>query len=111
MRLSNCLAGAFAIWTLSSCLPAADCQTLPLPGGFKESGMWSALYAAKNGLVYIGAQAHGAEAHLYQYDPKTGEIRHLADMSELAGEKGRGVRIQAKIHTRFVEDPNGLIYF
>ncbi len=111
MRLANCLAGAFVIWTLSSCLPAADCHTLRLSGGFKESGMWSALYAAKNGLVYIGAQAHGAEAHFYQYDPKTGKIRHLADMSELAGEKGRGVRIQAKIHTRFVEDPNGLIYF
>ncbi|MFB3906207.1 MAG: hypothetical protein ACE15E_22410 [Acidobacteriota bacterium] len=73
--------------------------------------MWSALYAAKNGLVYIGAQAHGAEAHFYQYDPKTGKIRHLADMSELAGEKGKGVRIQAKIHTRFVEDTNGFIYF
>lgn len=111
MRLADFFATALAISALSSSLPAADCQTLPLPGGLKESGMWSALYAAKNGLVYIGAQAHGAEAHLYQYDPKTRAIRYLADMSELAGEKAKGVRIQAKIHTRFVEDKDGLIYF
>jgi hypothetical protein len=90
---------------------AADCKTFSLPGDFKEDGMWSALYAARNGLVYIGAQAHGAEAHFYQYDPTAGKIRHVADMSELAGEKGRGVRIQAKIHTRFVEDKDGIIYF
>ncbi len=101
-----------AAWAfLFSNLSAADCRTLPLPGGFKEDGMWSALYAAGNGMVYIGAQAHGAEAHFYQYNPKEGAIRHLADMSELAGEKAKGIRIQAKIHTRFVEDKDGLIYF
>jgi hypothetical protein len=111
LRLTDCLNFALVVWTLSNILPAADCQTLPLPVGFKETGMWSALYAARDGRVYIGAQAHGAEAHLYQYDPETGRIRHLADMSEMAGEKGQAVRIQAKVHTRFVEDADGLVYF
>ena len=111
MRSADCLIASFVVFALSGSLLAADCRTLPLPGGFRENGMWSALYAAKNGMVYIGAQAHGAEAHFYQYDPKAGKIRHVADMSELAGEKGKGIRIQAKIHTRFVEDNEGLIYF
>jgi hypothetical protein len=90
---------------------ATDCLTLRMPGDRREDGMWSALYAAKSGMVYIGCQAHGAEAHFYQYNPNNDQVRHLADLSELMGERGKGVRIQAKIHTRFVEDKDGIIYF
>jgi hypothetical protein len=88
-----------------------DCDTVGLPGNHRENGMWSALYAAKNGMVYIGAEAHGGEANFYQYDPKTKTIRHVANMYQAAGEYGKGIRGQSKIHTRFVEDGNGIIYF
>jgi hypothetical protein len=87
------------------------CDTIALPGNRRENGMWSALYAARNGLVYIGAEAHGGEANFYQYNPKTKVMRHVANMMQAAGEYGKGIRGQAKIHTRFVEDENGIIYF
>ena len=90
---------------------AVECETLELPGNYREDGLWSALYAAKNGMVYIGAQAHGGETNFYQYDPKKKAVRHVANMMKLAGEHGLGIRGQAKIHTRFVEDENGIIYF
>lgn len=87
------------------------CETVELPGNRREDGLWSALYAARSGMVYIGAQAHGAEANFYQYDPKTKRVRYVANMMQVAGEHGQGIRGQAKIHTRFVEDANGIIYF
>lgn len=104
------LAASFLL--LASPLPAAvDCETIGLPGDHRENGMWSALYAAKNGMVYIGAEAHGGEANFYQYNPQTKAIRHVANMMAAAGEYHRGIRGQAKIHTRFVEDKDGIIYF
>ncbi|MFC2076178.1 hypothetical protein ACFLT7_03750 [candidate division KSB1 bacterium] len=109
--LTFVLVGAAALLLALPSAGAVDCETIPMPGDHRENGMWSALYAARNGMVYIGNQAHGAEAHFYQYNPSTNKVRHLADMSALKGERGRGIRIQAKIHTRFVEDRDGIIYF
>lgn len=98
-------------WLGAALRAEVESQTFELPGNRREDGLWSALYAAKNGLVYIGAQAHGAENNFYVYDPQTGTVRHIANMYQAAGEHGKGIRGQAKIHTRFVEDPHGVIYF
>jgi hypothetical protein len=62
-------------------------------------------------MVYIGSSIHGGSAQLYQYNPRTDRIRHIADIAEFLGQAGRGIRIPGKIHTRFVEDRQGRIYF
>jgi hypothetical protein len=81
------------------------------PDDLKEDGMWSAISAASDGKVYIGLSTYGNSAHLYIYDPKMDEVRHVADLAEILGEKGNGVRTNAKIHTPFVEAADGRIYF
>jgi hypothetical protein len=73
--------------------------------------MFSGVYAARSGMVYIGSSIHGGAAQFYQYDPRTDRIRHIADIAEALGMAGRGIRLPGKIHTRFVEDQQGRIYF
>ena len=86
-------------------------DSLGLPGGHKDSSMFSGLYAARDGMVYIGSSIHGGSAQFYKYDPRSGRVEHIAGMAEFLGQTGRGVRVAGKIHTRFVEDRQGRIYF
>jgi hypothetical protein len=81
------------------------------PGNRKESQVFSALYAARGGEVYAGLCTHAGSSQFYKYDPRTGRIEHIAGMGEFLGQTGRGVRVAGKIHTRFVEDRQGRIYF
>jgi hypothetical protein len=81
------------------------------PGNRKEDEMYSALYAAASGIVYVGLCTYAGSAQFYCYDPRTDRTRHLADMAEFLGETGKGIRTAGKIHTRFVEDNEGRIYF
>jgi hypothetical protein len=81
------------------------------PGGHKEDEMFSALYAAADGTVYVGLCTEGGSAQFYSYDPRSDRMRHLADMGEFLGQTGKGIRAAGKIHTRFVEDREGRIYF
>ena len=82
-----------------------------LTGGYRDSSMFSGLCAAREGTVYIGTSIHGGSAQLYRYDPRAGRVEHIAGMAEFLGQLGRGVRVAGKIHTRFVEDRQGRIYF
>ncbi len=95
--------------------PAAEkyvcADSREFPGGRKEAQMFSALYAARDGVVYVGLCTHAGSAQFYRYDPRADRVRHLADMAEFLGQAGRGVRTAGKIHTRFVEDAQGRIYF
>jgi hypothetical protein len=81
------------------------------PGDHKEGSMYSALYTASDGNLYIGLCTHAGASQFYQYDPKNDTMRHIADMTEFLGEKGKGIRVAGKIHTPFVEDRKGDIYF
>jgi hypothetical protein len=81
------------------------------PGGFKEDGMWTALSAASDGKIYVGLSTSGNSAHFYIYDPGKDELIHRADIAKELGESGKGIRTSGKIHTPFVEDANGRIYF
>jgi hypothetical protein len=86
-------------------------ETREFPGNHRDSAMFSGLYAARDGTVYIGTSIHGGSAQFYRYDPRTGRVEHIAGMGEFLGQTGRGVRVAGKIHTRFVEDRQGRIYF
>jgi hypothetical protein len=81
------------------------------PGGHKEDGMWTALSAASDGKIYIGLCTSGNSAHFYIYDPERDELRHRSDIADEIGESGKGIRTSSKIHSLFVEDNDGKIYF
>jgi hypothetical protein len=77
----------------------------------RDPAMWASLYAAKNGDVYSGLCTEGVSAHLYVYNPSTGQNKLLYDMAEFFGERGKGIRTSGKIHNKPVEDKDGNIYF
>lgn len=80
-------------------------------GNHREESMWSALYGAKNGKIYIGLCTHAEAAHFYEFDPETETMRHIVDLTELHGERGEGINTNGKIHVRMGEDAEGNIYF
>lgn len=114
---------------LPALLAALTCQVLPAQqidfskeakavvkhysfvGNHREESMWSALYGAESGKLYIGLCTHAEAAHFYEFDPATETMRHLADLTELGGERGEGINTNGKIHVRMGEDAEGNIYF
>ena len=47
---------------------------------------------------------------MYRFDPNSGEIRHLGDLTEICGEKGLKAIPQGKVHTSFAES-GGKLFF
>ena len=80
-------------------------------GNHGEESMWSALYGAQSGKIYIGLCTHAESAHFYEFDPVTEKMRHIVDLSELHHERGAGINTNGKIHVRMGEDNDGNIYF
>ncbi len=80
-------------------------------GNHREESMWSALYGAKSGKIYIGLCTHAEAAHFYEFDPTTKTMRHIVDLTELHNERGEGINTNGKIHVRMGEDNDGNIYF
>ncbi len=76
----------------------------------KDAQMWSGLYVGSNGKVYVGLCTHGDAATLYEFDPKTQTMRLLANITELAGERGKGIWTTGKIHVQ-MQELDGYIYF
>ena len=76
----------------------------------KDAQMWSALYAASNGRIYVGLCTHADAANLYEFDPQTETMRHLANLTELNGERGQGTWTNGKIHVQ-MQELDGWIYF
>ena len=92
--------------------PVLTVQARRFTGGSKrEDSMWSALYAAKSGKLYIGLCTHAEAGHFYEYDPATDKMNHVADLTVFKGERGKGIRTSGKIHVRMSEDAQGRIYF
>lgn len=80
-------------------------------GNNREESMWSALYGAKSGKIYIGLCTHAEAAHFYEFDPATETMRHIVDLTKLHNERGEGINTTGKIHVRMGEDNDGNIYF
>ena len=78
-------------------------------GDHREESMWSALYGAKSGKIYIGLCCHAEAAHFYEFDPATEKMRHIVDLTELHEERGEGINTNGKIHVRMGEDNDGNI--
>jgi hypothetical protein len=86
-------------------------QVYEYPGNKKDDSMWSGIYTAKSGKIYIGLCTHADAANFYEFDPLEEKMTHIADLTIFKGERGRGIRTSGKIHVPFVEDKDGNIYF
>jgi hypothetical protein len=91
--------------------PKIVVQHYKFVGNHKEESMWSALYGAKSGKIYIGLCTHAEAAHFYEFDPNIQKMRHIVDLTKLHNERGEGINTNGKIHVRMGEDEDGNIYF
>jgi hypothetical protein len=92
-------------------VPKAMVDHYKFVGNHREESMWSALYGAKSGKIYIGLCTHAEAAHFYEFDPESETMRHIVDLTELHHERGEGINTNGKIHVRMGEDSEGNIYF
>lgn len=73
---------------------------------------YNAVTAASDGKIYYVICSHKIDtgAQMYAYDPENGEVAHVADLTEAAGEKGLKAIPQGKSHVNFYEH-KGKLYF
>lgn len=73
---------------------------------------FNGMLAASDGRIYyvLCADRIDTGAQMYSYDPATGKIRHLGDLTEASGEKDLKAIPQGKSHVNFVEW-QGKLYF
>ena len=109
------------------CWPAVALEVVTPEGGaaamfrykafsdWEESdSIWGDLCVARDGKVYIGVSNHlavGGNSVLYRYDPETDELRVVANIGQVVGQRpGERAIGQGKIHTRVMEGKDGRIY-
>lgn len=81
--------------------------------GFSDADdSYNGITAASDGKIYYALCSHHIDvgAQLYSYDPATGQVRHLGDLTQAAGEKGQKAVPQGKVHVNFYEHA-GKLYF
>ena len=81
--------------------------------GFEHShDTYNGLSSASDGRIYyvLCSELMDIAGQMCCFDPKTGKTEHLADLTEICGEKGMKVVAQGKSHVNFVES-NGKLYF
>ncbi|MBI4892596.1 MAG: hypothetical protein HY821_18370, partial [Acidobacteria bacterium] len=80
--------------------------------GFAGDDNYNAVTAASDGKIYYVIAAHKIDlgAHMFRYDPASGKVEQLADLTEASGEKGLKTIPQGKSHVNFYEH-QGKLYF
>jgi hypothetical protein len=81
--------------------------------GFAQAhATFNGMLAASDGKIYyvLCSEVIDAGAQMFSYDPASGRVQHLADLTEAAGEKGLHALPQGKSHVNFVEW-QGKLYF
>ncbi|MCL5096715.1 MAG: hypothetical protein M1608_04145 [Candidatus Omnitrophica bacterium] len=73
---------------------------------------YNGLSSAGDGRIYYALSSESIDvgAQMYSFDPATGTIKHLGDLTEACGEKGLKTIPQGKCHVRFIES-DGKLYF
>jgi hypothetical protein len=128
MRLIRILISAILIAiAIASCNQPTPSQKEPEPqstpdakiiakvynSGFEHAhDTYNGISTASDGKVYyvLCSQLMDVAGQMYSFDPGTGTIEHLGDLTEICGEKGMKVVAQGKSHVNFVEK-NGKLYF
>ena len=75
-----------------------------------DANLWSAMYIASNNKIYIGLCTHADAANVYEFDITTNTMKHLANLTILLDERGRGIWTNGKIHVR-MQELDGYVYF
>jgi hypothetical protein len=104
-------ASTVAAWAAETPVRSLKVDYRVFPGLARMDGNWSALFAARDGKVYVGLAYHGGDGHLVYYDPGRDQVRDLGALTWLCGEQFLDRGPQAKIHTKFGEGRDGRIYF
>lgn len=81
--------------------------------GFPEAhDTYNGMGTASNGKIYyvLSSQSIDVGAQMYSFDPASGAITHVGDLTEACGEKGQKSIVQGKSHVNFVES-DGKLYF
>jgi len=73
---------------------------------------YNGMGAGSDGKIYyvLSSESYEVGAQMYSYDPATDSVRHLGDLTEACGEKGKKTIVQGKSHVPFVES-GGKLYF
>lgn len=81
--------------------------------GFEHAhDTYNGISSASDGKIYyvLCSQLMDVAGQMYSFDPTTGKIEHLGDLTEICGEKDMKVVAQGKSHVNFVES-DGKLYF
>lgn len=81
--------------------------------GFEHAhDTYNGISTASDGKIYyvLCSQLMDVAGQMYSFDPKSGTIDHLGDLTEICGEKDMKVVAQGKSHVNFVE-MQGKLYF
>lgn len=76
----------------------------------RDAHFWSAIYIASNHKIYVGTSTHGSAASVYEFDIAASTMRHLANLSILLDELGKGTWTNGKIHVK-MQELDGFVYF
>lgn len=98
-------------YTAGAAERAVQVEYRTFPGLAHMDGNWSALLVGSDGKVYVGLAYHGGDGHLVFYDPNMEAIHDVGSLTEFCGEQFLKRGPQSKIHTKFGEGKDGLIYF
>jgi len=98
--------------------PGAVYADSPLIGKMAEAEFYEgdsnyhAIIQASDGFVYYAICTHNRDRHvnLFRYDPKTGEVKTIADIGKLLGEDGTKNIPQGKVHCDLFEH-EGKLWF
>jgi outer membrane protein assembly factor BamB len=73
---------------------------------------YNGMGAASDGRIYyvLCSDRHDTAGQVYVFDPSTGQIRHLGDLTDVCGEKTMRTVSQGKSHVNFIES-GGKLYF
>jgi len=99
--------------TVLQSTPDAKITATVYNSGFEHAhDTYNGISTASDGKVYyvLCSQLMDVAGQMYSFDPKSGNIEHLGDLTEICGEKDLKVVAQGKSHVNFVE-MNGKLYF
>ncbi len=73
---------------------------------------YNAISSASDGKIYyvLSSKSIDEGGKMYVYNPETDQIKFLADLTDICGEKGQNAVPQGKSHVNFYEK-NGKLYF
>lgn len=126
MRIMQLLTASLCLVLISSCkqcpekaekqpqsTPDAKIIATVYHSGFENAhDTYNGISSASDGKIYyvLCSQLMDIAGQMYSFDPETGTIEHLGDLTEICGEKDLKVVAQGKSHVNFVE-MDGKLYF